>query len=64
MTDTDFIVESPCVDNCRLNEQGICLGCFLSREEIDGWNRASNQDRMVMLRNASQRQQTQPETTR
>lgn len=57
MSDIDSIVESPCVDNCRLNDEGICLGCFLALEEINQWNIASNQERVVMLQNARQRQQ-------
>jgi predicted Fe-S protein YdhL (DUF1289 family) len=29
---------SPCVRNCCLNEQDICLGCFRSLDEIRQWN--------------------------
>jgi len=56
MDDIEVIAESPCVDNCRLSDEGICLGCFLSSDEVDQWNRASNQERLVMLKNAGRRQ--------
>jgi len=56
MTNMDVIAESPCVDNCRLSDDNICLGCFLSSEEVNQWNRAGNQERLVILKNAYQRQ--------
>ena len=56
MSDIDDNVESPCTDNCRLNDAGTCLGCFLSIEEVNQWDVASNQERVVMLENARQRQ--------
>lgn len=59
MNDIEVIAESPCVDNCRLSYKGICLGCFLSSEEVNQWHRASNQERLVMLRNAYQRQKAE-----
>lgn len=30
-------VESPCVDICRLDQSGMCVGCFRTGEEIAGW---------------------------
>jgi len=56
MTDIEVIAESPCTDNCRLSDEGICLTCFRSQEEISQWHGASNQERLAMLRNAYQRQ--------
>ena len=52
----EVIPESPCVDNCKLDENGICLGCSLSSEEVNGWNRASNKERLAFLKNAYLRQ--------
>ncbi|OUS12944.1 hypothetical protein A9Q89_04595 [Gammaproteobacteria bacterium 53_120_T64] len=48
MTTLDAIA-SPCVDNCCLNEEDICLGCFRSLDEILGWRAASNEQRQVFL---------------
>lgn len=54
--DLEVIAESPCVDNCKLDEDSICLGCFLSSDEVNAWNRASNQERLVFLKHAYLRQ--------
>lgn len=56
MTEIDIVAESPCIDNCGLSDEGICLGCFRSSEEVNQWNRASNQERLAILKNTSQRQ--------
>jgi uncharacterized protein len=40
---------SPCVRNCCLNDDDICLGCFRTLEEIVGWNEADNQQRRDIL---------------
>ena len=56
MTDTNVVAESPCLGDCRLNDEGICQSCFLSAEENDRWNHVSNQERLVMLQNARERQ--------
>ncbi len=52
----EVIAESPCVDNCKLDEHGICLGCSLSSAEVNNWSRASNQERLAFLKNAYLRQ--------
>jgi predicted Fe-S protein YdhL (DUF1289 family) len=55
MTNIQDTVPSPCVRNCCLNEQDICLGCFRSLEEICGWSQADNQQRQQILANLAQR---------
>lgn len=40
MTDIAFRLdpmESPCVSICRLDDEGVCVGCFRTGEEIAGW---------------------------
>jgi predicted Fe-S protein YdhL (DUF1289 family) len=56
MTDVEIVAESPCLGDCNLNDKGICQSCFLSSEENDQWNHVSNQERLVMLQNARERQ--------
>ena len=51
------IAQSPCVRNCCLNDDDICLGCFRSLDEIMSWSEAGDQERRVILQNAQQRQQ-------
>mgnify|MGYP000468061689 FL=1 len=40
---------SPCVRNCCLNEQDICLGCFRSLEEIRQWNASAEKAKARVL---------------
>jgi predicted Fe-S protein YdhL (DUF1289 family) len=37
MTDEVENIQSPCVRNCCLNEDDICLGCRRSLSEIIAW---------------------------
>lgn len=30
-------IESPCIQICTLNAEGLCIGCFRTAEEIGGW---------------------------
>ncbi|MCQ8104293.1 DUF1289 domain-containing protein [Methylomonas sp. SURF-2] len=50
-------IPSPCVRNCCLDEQDICLGCFRSLSEICGWSQADTPLRKQFLANANQRRQ-------
>jgi predicted Fe-S protein YdhL (DUF1289 family) len=52
-------INSPCVRNCCLNEQDICLGCFRSLDEIKLWGRSdtSTQQKTQILANSATRQQ-------
>jgi len=56
MSEIDVIAESPCVGNCRLDDDSICPGCFLSLSEVNQWNVASNRERQGILKNAGKRQ--------
>ena len=49
--------ESPCVRNCCLNEQDICLGCFRTIDEICAWSQADQLLRQQILLAAQQRRE-------
>jgi uncharacterized protein len=49
-------VVSPCVDICRLDPQGLCVGCRRSIEEITEWSRASEARRREILRDIARRE--------
>jgi predicted Fe-S protein YdhL (DUF1289 family) len=49
------IVESPCVRNCCLNEEDICLGCFRVLTEITQWTLVDEKTRREFLDNANSR---------
>ena len=40
---------NPCVRVCRYNEEGACLGCFRTRDEVRGWASLDAGERRVVL---------------
>lgn len=42
-------ITSPCIRNCCLNENDICLGCFRSIDEILIWGTASDEQKSITL---------------
>jgi predicted Fe-S protein YdhL (DUF1289 family) len=57
MTNSENIVESPCVRNCCLNDDDVCLGCFRSIDEIKRWTESDNPERLNILQQAGQRRE-------
>lgn len=55
MTDEVENVESPCVRNCCLDQDDICLGCHRSLSEIIAWGPANNEERELILLHAQKR---------
>lgn len=49
------IIESPCVRNCCLNDDDICLGCGRSLQEITRWSASSDADKQITLIAAAER---------
>ncbi|NOR80633.1 MAG: DUF1289 domain-containing protein [Methyloprofundus sp.] len=47
--------ESPCIRNCCLNEEDVCLGCFRLLDEITGWAYTSEAEKLKILSHAAQR---------
>lgn len=56
MSTTDSPVQSPCIGNCCLDDDLICLGCFRSLDEIKEWGIADSHRRCIILQNAKQRE--------
>ena len=40
---------SPCVRNCCLDDDNVCMGCGRSLEEIVAWGAASEADKRAIL---------------
>ncbi|MFL0801712.1 MAG: DUF1289 domain-containing protein [Agarilytica sp.] len=55
---------SPCVRNCCLDENDICLGCHRSISEICTWSQLDEQGRKKVLRHAEVRKEVRAETGR
>jgi uncharacterized protein len=51
-------VPSPCVDICRLDDRGLCIGCRRTIDEISEWSRASDARRRQILSELQQRSST------
>jgi uncharacterized protein len=47
---TESSVPSPCVDICRLDAQGLCVGCRRTLQEIAEWPGAGDARRREILR--------------
>ncbi len=57
LSDIDICAQSPCVRNCCLGDDLICLGCFRSLDEIKEWSTVDGERRRVILENARQRRE-------
>ena len=42
-------VPTPCVRNCCLDENDICLGCYRSMAEIMRWSEANDEEKLEIL---------------
>lgn len=49
------LIQSPCIRNCCLNEEDICVGCFRSLPEVVGWTGFDDALRQQVLNNAEDR---------
>jgi len=49
MADGPDSVESPCVRNCCLDDDNVCLGCSRSIAEICGWSQATEAEKREIL---------------
>ncbi len=48
-------IESPCIQVCRLDEVGTCIGCFRTAAEIAAWLSFSPQQRREIIDSLPQR---------
>ena len=48
---------SPCKRVCRLDEDGMCVGCFRNLDEIANWSIMSKEEKLDILRKAHLRLQ-------
>jgi len=52
---TESVIPSPCIRQCCLDEQDICLGCHRSLDEIKRWMDAGPDERRAILAAARDR---------
>ncbi len=53
---TQLDIPSPCVRNCCLDEQDICMGCHRSLDEIIAWHDSSLAQKQEIVQRAKQRE--------
>ncbi|UJF20630.1 DUF1289 domain-containing protein [Shewanella sp. OMA3-2] len=46
-------VESPCIRQCSLDEQDICLGCHRTLDEILEWHSMDNAQKLTLVNELS-----------
>jgi predicted Fe-S protein YdhL (DUF1289 family) len=49
------MIKSPCVKLCQQNEDGICLGCFRTNQEIIDWYNLTPVEQLEVRRKATER---------
>lgn len=64
LSEMEGIAQSPCIRDCCLDADDICVGCYRSILEITQWGSAHNQDRIIILQNAQKRRDTSAEGAR
>lgn len=42
---TILLTDSPCVSQCKLDDNDLCMGCGRSRQEIKGWKTMADEQR-------------------
>lgn len=55
MTEEEELPASPCVRNCCLDLQDVCVGCFRTLREIRDWYTANADERRKILANCARR---------
>ena len=58
MNQTENIVQSPCIENCCLNGDNVCMGCFRSLGEIAQWQQMDDKMRREVLHKAESRRKS------
>ncbi|VAW63432.1 FIG01056750: hypothetical protein [hydrothermal vent metagenome] len=48
---------SPCIRNCCLDDNNICLGCFRHLDEIMQWSQSNDQLKKQILNNVKTRKE-------
>lgn len=46
---------SPCLNICSLDGQGVCRGCFRTIAEIAGWARMDPAEQLAVIQRAEKR---------
>ncbi|EGG17706.1 hypothetical protein DFA_08702 [Cavenderia fasciculata] len=42
-------MKTPCVDICKMDKAGYCVGCSRNKQEIGGWGMMTDQERELVI---------------
>lgn len=48
-----FNIHKPCIRQCCLNEDDICMGCFRTLDDMRVWHSSTDEEKHHMLKTAS-----------
>ena len=43
------MIESPCILNCTLDRNDVCVGCGRTIDEIIGWTKLTDAERRMIM---------------
>lgn len=55
-------ISSPCIRNCCLDKQDVCIGCGRTVQEIVRWEEADEKEKLQILLASKARQATRGKT--
>lgn len=55
-------IESPCIRQCCLDQNDVCVGCFRTLDEILKWNSLSDNEKQVIMNTCDERKQQKKES--
>lgn len=47
--------ESPCTKVCKLDETGMCIGCYRTVDEINNWSFKEEKERLEIFKRCEER---------
>jgi len=50
-------IEKPCIRQCCLDDNDVCVGCFRTFDDMRLWHKASIEEKEKMLKDAQKRKQ-------
>lgn len=54
---SDQEIQSPCIGVCSMDDlSGLCLGCYRTLEEIQGWWDLDNTGKQAVIEQANERE--------
>lgn len=50
-------IDTPCIRQCCLNENDICMGCFRTLDDMKIWRKSTQKEKLEMLQHAKVRRE-------